>query len=383
MRFALLGAEPTERSWADLLSSLPEHEIVAASPGWQDRPSIPIASDLDALLATPNLDAVIVGGPVAERAEALRRTAAEGLTIIVLHPPGAGPESYDQVALTPQETGARIIPDLFDRLHPAWRFVREVLASQRLGELIRLSCEATSSRGAGSLIDPLFARLIDTARSVAGEVLSVTATGSSTAADEQPRRVLIQLRATSGAQVEFDLRAGEERPPRWRADSSGGVLSIEAIGPAFDTWRVVTQSPSEPDSMTDFPPWSPRLAGLQSLRSELPAGEIPLASLADGTRACEIAEAAARSLSKHRTIELHRIEASELGNFKSLMTATGCSLLLGILLLIPIALAGPPLGFPATVYLAWVIPPALVLFALFQLFRFLIPQKMDGQKKHS
>ena len=40
------------------------------------------------------------------------------------------------------------------------------------------------------------------------------------------------------------------------------------------------------------------------------------------------------------------------------------------LVILPIALAGPALGMRWTIYLAWAIPPVLVLFVLMQLLRF-------------
>jgi hypothetical protein len=52
------------------------------------------------------------------------------------------------------------------------------------------------------------------------------------------------------------------------------------------------------------------------------------------------------------------------------MTSTGCMILIAALLLLPIALAGPALGFNGTIYLAYVVPPVLVAFVLFQLLRF-------------
>ena len=54
------------------------------------------------------------------------------------------------------------------------------------------------------------------------------------------------------------------------------------------------------------------------------------------------------------------------------MTSTGCLLLVAILVVLPVALAGPALGMPWTVNLAWVMPPLLGLFILMQFLRFAI-----------
>ena len=51
------------------------------------------------------------------------------------------------------------------------------------------------------------------------------------------------------------------------------------------------------------------------------------------------------------------------------MTSTGCMILMGALLILPLALAGPPLGLNWTIYLAYLILPVLVVFAVVQFLR--------------
>jgi hypothetical protein len=92
--------------------------------------------------------------------------------------------------------------------------------------------------------------------------------------------------------------------------------------------------------------------------------------LTDGTRAMEVAEGVARSLRRGRTVELHYEEISEAGTFKSVMTSLGCLILLAVLVVLPVALAGPALGLRWTIDLAYLIPPLLLLFLLLQLLRF-------------
>lgn len=96
--------------------------------------------------------------------------------------------------------------------------------------------------------------------------------------------------------------------------------------------------------------------------------------LRDGTRAMELTEAVGRSLQRARTVELAYEDPSELSTFKSVMTGLGCGLLFACLVVLPVALAGPALGIGWTIYLAWAIPPALVVFVLLQLLRFGVPR---------
>ena len=86
----------------------------------------------------------------------------------------------------------------------------------------------------------------------------------------------------------------------------------------------------------------------------------------------ELSEATVRSLKRGRTVDLHYEEISEAGTFKGVMTSIGCVVFLSILAVLPVALIGPPLGLPETIYLAYVIPPVLILFILLQLLRFVV-----------
>jgi myo-inositol 2-dehydrogenase/D-chiro-inositol 1-dehydrogenase len=94
--------------------------------------------------------------------------------------------------------------------------------------------------------------------------------------------------------------------------------------------------------------------------------------LHDATRAMELAEATVRSLRRGRTVDLHYESISEESNFKSVMTSTGCMILIGALFAVLIALAGPPLGYRWTIFIAYLIPPVLVIFVVLQALRFAV-----------
>ena len=86
----------------------------------------------------------------------------------------------------------------------------------------------------------------------------------------------------------------------------------------------------------------------------------------------ELAEATVRSLRRGRTVDLHYEPISEESNFKSVMTSTGCMILIGALFAVLFALAGPPLGYNWTIYIAYLIPPILVIFVVLQTLRFAV-----------
>ena len=138
---------------------------------------------------------------------------------------------------------------------------------------------------------------------------------------------------------------------------------------------LVRQSGSEPPVRQTLELWDQHQAIFASLLATTgkSAAVNPLGpSLHDATRAMELAEAAARSLRKGRTVDLHYEPISEEASFKSVMTSTGCMLFIGSLLVLPLAFAGPPLGFAWTIYIAYLIPVLLVIFVILQTLRFAI-----------
>ena len=83
----------------------------------------------------------------------------------------------------------------------------------------------------------------------------------------------------------------------------------------------------------------------------------------------ELAEAAGRSLRRGRTVDLHYESISEDATFKSVMTSTGCLILLRLLVVLPLSMAGPPLGLKWTLFIPYLIPPILVIFVFMQVLR--------------
>ena len=139
---------------------------------------------------------------------------------------------------------------------------------------------------------------------------------------------------------------------------------------------LIRQSPSAAGDQADARAVGPARGDLLGVarrpREGMPRPILPAPSLHDATRAMELAEATARSLRKGRTVDLYYEPISEEATFKSVMTSTGCMLIIGALLIIPLALAGPPLGLDWTIYLAYLIPPVLVLFMILQTLRFAV-----------
>jgi predicted dehydrogenase len=377
MNVLILGDGEEELAWARWLMERPEHRLDAAYPGSPDAvmAGIPTPRDLEDALARPGLDVVIVGGPLESRGEWLRRAAAEGFAIIALHPPGPDSEAYYQVALSREETGATIVPDLPLRLHPGVQSLRQALSTGKLGDFRGLRLEVSSSASpGGSLVRVEFARAVDAIRALLGEIDALTATGDPPGEDPVSE-LIVHLRAAGSLRAEVRIRPEPAAPTRLSLTGSLGSLTLEIDPRHPEEARLLRIEGSRSAEPIDLPPWDPHEAILAVLASS-PGGrddrERPGPNLLDGTRAMELSEAANRSLRRGRTVELHYETISEEATFKSVMTSTGCLVFLATLLVLPLAMAGPPLGLRWTLYIPYLIPPALILFILLQALRLAI-----------
>lgn len=375
MNFLILGDGPEELAWARALVVHEEHRLGAAYPGFKMMPDLPGSLDMDEALATADIDAAIVGGGPELRAEGLRRVAAVGLPAICLHPPGPNADPYYQVALSRQETGAILVPDLPARLYPGVAAIDSALRQQTLGACREIRFEMPSGPVDGSLLGDVLPRVIDVVRALIGEVASVLASGDREA--EPPTgSLLVLLRGARVPNAEIRLWAGPPVPARLSLVAEHGMLTLE-FDPTFDgPARLINRNSaagldSSSEHVEELEPWDPKVAILEILE-EAVAGREVHPDLLDGTRAMELAEAAARALRKGKTIDLHYEEVSELSNFKAVMTSTGCAILLGGLVMLPVALIGPAFGLVWTIYVAYAIPPLLLLFLLLQLLRFAV-----------
>jgi myo-inositol 2-dehydrogenase/D-chiro-inositol 1-dehydrogenase len=298
---------------------------------------------------------------------------------IALHPPGENADPYYQVALSRQENGAIVVPDLPTRLHPAIAILQKTMREgpSEGSKLIRY--DVTVEAIDGDLTGQIFPRVVDVARALMGEVRSVTATGLP-AGTSPTESLTVHLRGSREWHAEIRIQRGLREAASLAIPTADGGVVFEHDLDHHRPARLIRRFGSEPDQITELGVWDAKNGILAALSRATPDRE-PEPGLLDGTRAMELSEAVLRSLRKARTIDLDYEEMSEVGNFKSIMTSVGCGLLLAAIAVMFIAAAGKSLGFESAVYLAWAIPPALVGFALFQLLRYGIKQPHSRETK--
>jgi myo-inositol 2-dehydrogenase/D-chiro-inositol 1-dehydrogenase len=281
------------------------------------------------------------------------------------------------------ETGAILVPNLADRLHPGVAIVREALQRGRLGAFRSLRYEVTADSAAGDLARHYAAIGVDVVRALLGEIEEVTATGDPPG-ESPDQSLIVQLRAAQSRRAEIRFDVGPARASRLVLSGEDGSLALEIAAGSDPRPSVIERSRSGENTLMELEPWNPFEAILEVFDDSI-AGQACHPDLIDGTRAMEVSEGVVRSLRRGRTVELHYEEISEAGTFKSVMTSVGCLLLLAILVVVPLALAGPPLGLAWTIYFAYVIPPMLVMYVLLQMLRFALrdPRKqLEKKEKH-
>ena len=335
MNVLILGNGSEERAWAEWFLSDREHRLVAVFPGFSGSlpADIPVARDLDDALARVGIDVVIVGGPIDERGEYLRRAAAEGLAIICLHPPGADSEAYYQVALSRAETGAVIVPDLPLRLHPGVDALRQAMASGELGAFRGLRLEFPSSEEGIDLARVVVPRAVDVVRALIGEIEALTATGDPPG-EHPDLELVVQLRATGATSGRAARLVWLRRARPAHARGGQWVVDLRIRPASRQSGRLMRRPAGQQEQATELDPWDPHeaiFAVLTESHRRRGAADLPSPNLHDGTRAMELAEATARSLRRGRTVDLHYEPISEEANFKSVMTSTGCMILIGAL----------------------------------------------------
>jgi myo-inositol 2-dehydrogenase/D-chiro-inositol 1-dehydrogenase len=226
-----------------------------------------------------------------------------------------------------------------------------------------------------------FARWVDVIRALIGEVESLTALGDPPGGSPE-RSLTVQFRGRAGRSAELRLFPPDaRRATRIALEFEREDLSLEMpAGPSGPS--ILSYRSAKGDLSEDLPPSDPHEAVLDVLGRAV-EGRPARPDLLDGTRAMELRSAAARSLRRGRAVDLHYEEVSEANNFKTVMTSVGCMVLLGCLVALPAALVGPALGVGQTIYIAYAIPPLLVVFALLQVLRLAVKPPAPGGKGSS
>jgi hypothetical protein len=313
MRFALLGNHPDGLAMADALVRAGRHELIVVC----DVPAPPFAPqaksypEIEEVLADPEVELIIVAGPMSIRSDQLRRSVQSERDVLCVHPCAEKPDIAYEAALIQGDTKRLLLPLMPDALDPN---VGNMHAA-RGGAPIRVLSVEQESLVVGQ---PPW----DVLRRIGGEIVEVTGLA-------ETEQILV------------------DRPLVWSGRFEAGGLIHGLIRPALDGRASVrlTHMPSVGVTLSADDPirWARLVSAIESGKPGL--------TWQDEVRALELQDALRRSVEKRRTSSLEYQEISEEVGNKGTLTLIGCGMIWLILLVVGMSIWWPPIR--------WAIVPLL------------------------
>lgn len=311
------------------------------------------ATAWETLLDAQSCAVILVGadGWHPGRADAVRALVQAGRTALLSHPLDLSMVWAYELEMIRQDTGARLVPFLPERLHPFVGKLRvaleEALAGGGdLGTAETLLFErhlADRSRGA---VLRAFARDADLIRAIVGSPGRLSTLGGGGGGpgpdDSIWGNLAVGLSGPTSLPVRWQGGRGTPVGLRIRLLGTAGEMAVEIPDGRTVDCRVVTATGTE---RMPFDRAAVALAELQRIvagptdPSSLPGPSTtpPPATWDDAARAIELAETVPRSLARGRGIDLHQEEFTDMGTFKGTMASVGCGLVLLALVVILLA----------------------------------------------
>jgi predicted dehydrogenase len=377
MDFAILGDDPPTRLLAEAILRSRQHRLVLACELGSEfgamvraAPGVELASNWEALIGAPAIDAVIVAGGGNEdlRAEQLRKLAQAGTAMLVAHPVHSSLLIYYELDMIRQDSGCRLVPILPTRLHPAVRRIADVTASgeSEWGAIQQVVIERAVADHSAAHVLNHFARDVDLAAAICGDLTEISAMTSPGASGDYAN-LGVQMSGSSAVVARWSV-AGVEPSETARLTVRGqrGHASIEmpADGSPWK-WNAIVAGETAEEV---FPDWDPAAAVLDHFSQTL-EGDDSHPTWHDALRAMELADSIEISLRRGRTIQLHQGQASEEGTFKGMMASAGCGLLMLALLVSVAGLLLMWLEVPGAWAWPYVILAMFMSFLLLQLLK--------------
>ncbi len=344
------------------------------------------------LLDRGTVDGILVGHGAATadlRAEQLKRIAAEGVPMLVVHPILESVLPYYEIDMARRESRG-----IVQHYNPLFEFP----AAPRLSEWVRdghptigtihqLTCERRVSSGDRGTVLAAVARDVELVAAVAESIKRVSAIGPSTP-DSSFASLQIQMTTTNVASVRWSVGAmatnrtgltltllGEQGSVSLRVDDNSSR--------AASTWQLASAVDGREDSESEqtFDPAASAIQRFTSAISTPTSADAPEQSTWQAaTRAMEVVDAVELSLQKGRTIEVFQQQLTERLAFRGTMAAFGCGLLLlAFLAIVVIAILGGAEGMVREKMApAW----PLLLLAVLAFFLLLQAIPLLAQKRH-
>jgi predicted dehydrogenase len=396
IRVAFLGADETTPDLLRAVIENPQFELAGVCefpPEAVDAPPqlkplidrVRVIPHWETILEEGQIDAVIVArGPDQDaRTEQLRKFVQTEKPALVAHPVVDSMLAYYELDMIRRETNSPLVPQLARRNHPAVRVLANMVRlgdDSPIGKVEHLSIERCISSPNKESVARHFARDVDLARAVAGEM---TRLGAMAGAKGAPNLASlgVQMSGPSGIDARWSVvpnQAGAGATitlhgPLGRAKvemhDDGAPWSLECLG-------------GEQPLQQDFPEWNPASAALDELAGAI-AGDQPIPDWVDACRSIELTETIERSLAKARTLELYYEDYTEDATFKGTMASIGCGLLMLTLCVLGLVGVAEQLRIPYVGAWRYIAVAVFVVFLLVQLIMLTSGKKQPERKRES
>lgn len=385
MNFGLLCDDPAAGWLMSVLRNHPAHALTRAvlvSPGADELlhgfTGVTCSDRWEDLLATAEVDAVIVGGTAPEIWDGARQLASAGTPLLVFPRTTCGPAILYELSLIRDDQQGVLFPCWPHRHDPDIVRLKHGLQAEDRPAITYLHWDRVVGLGPGreipkAVIEDELLPAADLLHFLFGTTDQVTALrtgGTATGALLQS----VNLSGRAFPECTWAIQSAE-------AGSSRLTLQTDR-GPWFLDWDA-SQSRWRLTDNAASPPKPAEGVGGTDLLSEFAAAVARGSGASNWTsvlHAAEVVDAAQRSLERRRTIDLHHETLSERAIFKTQMAAMGCGVLLLTLLLM--------LGYLAVAGMAPLDDRLLRLFRLlvfaplfvFLLLQLLLPLTRTGHQ---
>lgn len=337
MQLALLGFDPDSLALSRAIQERSDAALrwivgAASSEFGELAPQAERLADWESLLAPGRCAGVIFAAPTSGlddplRQEQLRRLAQAAVPMLIVHP---GVESIVgfEIEMIRGDVQGVIDPYFPGDRHPALARIGELLAEDGpLGGLEQVVCSRRLKDRSRDAVLAALARDVELLRRILGPINKISALAANDEANQSQQTF---------ANLAVQMSGGGAAVARWSAGPPGNEPGVELtlVGPRGEATLAMPSDErrwrwkSGASAMT-YESWNGPREALDAFLRHIaePTSETTF-DWSNACRACELAEAAARSAQRGRTIELHLETHSEEETFKGLMAAGGCLLVI-------------------------------------------------------
>ena len=281
----------------------------------------PQVSTIDAILADPEVDAVVICTPTNTHADLIERFAKAGKAIFCEKPIDLDVARAKACLEVVRQTGARVMLGFNRRFDPHFRAVRKAIDDGAIGkvEMVTITSRdpgpppASYIKVSGGIFRDMTFHDFDMARFLLGEeIVSVTAFGSvlvdpeiGKLGDYDSASIILTTASGRQAMISNSRRASYGYDQRIEVHGSLGAVSAENQRPVsieIATGNGYTRPPLHDFFMTRYT--AAYAAEISAFIDSIVEGTPPSPSAEDGLIALQLADAALRSASERVTVSL-------------------------------------------------------------------------------